>query len=121
MVEIDTTVTQAYRMYITDTTKLVYGQTGGLISYKMLIGLVRQNIGLPVYAEFSNDAKAYAVNSLCDSLYVKDISYTNYERDYTIDDLRTILEPQGIAIEPTDRNMTIIAIKNKYDPLEELE
>lgn len=121
MVEIDTTVTQAYRMYITDTTKLVYGQTGGLISYKMLIGLVRQNIGLPVYAEFSNDAKAYAENSLYDSLYVKDISYTNYKRDYTIDDLRTILGPQGIAIEPTDRNMTIIAIKNKYDPLEELE
>jgi hypothetical protein len=52
---------------------------------------------------------------------VKDIGYSNYRKDYTIDDLRTILEPQGIAIEPTDRKMTIIAIKNKYHPLEELE
>ena len=126
LIEIDTTVTQAYRMYIIDTSKLVYGQPGGLISYNMLIGLVRQNIGLPIYAEVPNVAKetgsnAYTGNSLYDSLYVKDISYTNYRRDYTIDDLRTILEPQGIAIEPTDRKMTIIAIKNKYNPLEELE
>lgn len=126
LIEIDTTVTQAYRMYIIDTSKLVYGQPGGLISYNMLIGLVRQNIGLPIYAEIPNEAKgsgsnAYTGNSLYDSLYVKDISYTNYRSDYTIDDLRTILGPQGIDIEPTDRKMTVIAIKNKYDPLEELE
>jgi hypothetical protein len=113
-------------MYIIDTSKLVYGQPGGLISYNMLIGLVRQNIGLPIYAEIPNEAKgngsnAYTGNSLYDSLYVKDISYTNYRSDYTIDDLRTILGPQGIDIEPTDRKMTVIAIKNKYDPLEELE
>ena len=126
LIEIDTTVTQAYKMHITDTSKLVYGQSGGLISYKMLISLVRQNIGLPIYAEIPNEAKgsgsnAYTGNSLYDSLYVKDISYTNYRGDYTIDDLRTILGPQGIAFEPTDRKMTIIAIKNKYNPLEELE
>ena len=126
LIEIDTTVTQAYRMYITDTSKLVYGQPGGLISYKMLIGLVRQNIGLPIYAEIPNEAKgsgsnAYTGNSLYDSLYVKDISYTNYRSDYTIDDLRTILGPQGISFKPTDRKMTVIAIKNKYNPLEELE
>ena len=126
LIEIDTTVTQAYRMYITDTSKLVYGQPGGLISYKMLIGLVRQNIGLPIYAEIPNEAKgsgsnAYTGKSLYDSLYVKDISYTNYRSDYTIDDLRTILGPQGISFEPTDRKMTVIAIKNKYNPLEELE
>lgn len=125
-IEIDTTVTQAYRMYITDTTKLVYGQPGGLISYKMLIGLVRQNIELPIYAEIPNDAKgsgsnAYGGNSLYDSLYVKDISYTNYRRDYTINDLRTILGPQGIAFEPTDRKMTVITVKNAYNPLEEME
>lgn len=126
LIEIDTTVTQAYRMYITDTAKLVYGQPGGLINYKMLIGLVRQDIGLPIYAEIPNNAKgsgsnAYTRNDLCDSLYVKDISYANYRSDYTIDDLRTILEPQGIGLEPTDRKMTVIAIKNKYSPLEELE
>ena len=126
LIEIDTTVTQAYRMYITDTSKLVYGQLGGLISYKMLIGLVRQNIGLPIYAEIPNEAKgsgsnAYTGKSLYDSLYVKDISYTNYRSDYTIDDLRTILGPQGISFKPTDRKMTVIAIKNKYNPLEELE
>ena len=126
LIEIDTTVTQAYRMYITDTSKLVQGQQGGLISYKMLISLVRQDIGLPIYAEIPNKAKgsgsnAYMGNSLYDSLYVKDISYTNHRSDYTIDDLRTILEPQGIALEPTDRKMTIIAIKNKYNPLEESE
>jgi membrane protease YdiL (CAAX protease family) len=126
LIEIDTTVMQAYKMYIIDTSKLVYGQPGGLISYKMLIGLVRQNIGLPIYAEIPNEAKgsgsnAYTGNSLYDSLYVKDISYTNYRRDYTIDDLRTILGPQGISFEPTDRKMTVIAIKNKYNPLEELE
>jgi hypothetical protein len=113
-------------MYIIDTSKLVYGQPGGLISYNMLIGLVRQNIGLPIYAETPNEAKgsgsnAYTGNSLYDSLYVKDISYTNYRSDYTVDDLRTILGPQGIDIEPTDRKMTVIAIKNKYNPLEELE
>ena len=126
LIEIDTTVTQAYRMYIIDTSKLVNGQPGGLISYKMLIGLVRQNIGLPIYAEIPNEAKgsgsnAYTGNSLYDNLYVKDISYTNYRSDYTIDDLRTILGPQGISFEPTDRKMTVIAIKNKYNPLEELE
>ena len=126
LIEIDTTVTQAYRMYITDTSKLVYGQPGGLISYKMLISLVRQNIGLPVYAEIPNEAKgsgsnAFTGNSLYDSLYVKDISYTNYTSDYTVDDLRAILGPQGIDIEPTNRKMTVIAIKNKYNPLEELE
>ena len=126
LIEIDTTVTQAYRMYIIDTSKLVNGQPGGLISYKMLIGLVRQDIGLPIYAEIPNEAKgsgsnAYTGNSLYDNLYVKDISYTNYRSDYTIDDLRTILGPQGISFEPTDRKMTVIAIKNKYNPLEELE
>ena len=126
LIEIDTTVTQAYRMYIIDTSKLVYGQPGGLMSYNMLIGLVRQNIGLPIYVEIPNEAKgsgsnAYTGNSLYDSLYVKDISYTNYRSDYTIDDLRTILGPQGISFKPTDRKMTIITIKNKYDPLEELE
>lgn len=126
LIEIDTTVTQAYRMHITDPSKLVQGQQGGLISYKMLIGLVRQNIGLPIYVEIPKEAKecdsnALTESSLCDSLYVRDISYTNYRSDYTIDDLRTILEPQGIAIEPTDRKMTIIAIKNNYHPLEELE
>ena len=125
LIEIDTTVTQAYRMYIIDTSKLVYGQPGGLMSYNMLIGLVRQNIGLPIYVEIPNEAKgtgslAYTGNSLYDSLYVKDISYTNYRSDYTIDDLRTILGPQGISFEPTDRKMTVIAIKNKYNPLEEL-
>jgi len=126
LIEIDTMVTQAYRMYITDTSKLVQGQQGGLISYKMLIGLVRQDIGLPIYAEIPNETKgsgsnAYTGNSLYDSLYVKDISYTDHKSDYTIDNLRTILEPQGIALEPTDRKMTVIAIKNKYNPLEELE
>ncbi len=126
LIEIDTTVTQAYRMYIIDTSKLVNGQPGGLISYKMLIGLVRQNIGLPIYAEIPNEAKgsgsnSFTGNSLYDNLYVKDISYTNYRSDYTIDDLRTILGPQGISFEPTDRKMTVIAIKNKYNPLEELE
>ena len=126
LIEIDTTVTQAYRMHIIDTSKLVNGQPGGLISYKMLIGLVRQDIGLPIYAEIPNEAKgsgsnAYTGNSLYDNLYVKDISYTNYRSDYTIDDLRTILGPQGISFKPTDRKMTVIAIKNKYNPLEELE
>lgn len=126
LIEIDTTVTQAYRMHITDTSKLVQGQQGGLISYKMLIGLVRQNIGLPIYVEIPKEAKecdsnALTESSLCDSLYVRDISYTNYRSDYTIDDLRTILGPQGISFEPTDRKMTVIAIKNKYDPFEELE
>lgn len=126
LIEIDTTVTQAYRMYIIDTSKLVYGQPGGLMSYNMLIGLVRQNIGLPIYVDIPNEAKgsgsnAYTGNSLYDSLYVKDISYTNYRSDYTIDDLRTILGPQGISFKPTDRKMTVIAIKNKYNPLEELE
>jgi len=126
LIEIDTTVTQAYRIHITDTSKLVYGQPEGLINYKMLIGLVRQDIGLPIYAEIPNKAKgsgsnAYTGNSLYDSLYVKDISYMNYKSDYTIDDLRTILEPQGIALEPTDRKMTVISVKNKYNPLEELE
>ena len=126
LIEIDTTVTQAYRMHITDKSKLVHGQQGDLISYKMLTGLVRQNIGLPIYVEIPNEAKGsgsntYAGNSLYDSLYVKNISYMNYRSDYTIDDLRTILGPQGIALEPTDRKMTVIAIKNKYNPLEELE
>ena len=127
LIEIDTMVTQAYRMHITDQSKLVYGQQGGLMPYKMLIGLIRQNIGLPVFTEIPSDTyrgsttNAYAGNSLYDSLYVKDIGYSNYRKDYTIDDLRTILEPQGIAIEPTDRKMTVIAIKNKYHPLEELE
>jgi membrane protease YdiL (CAAX protease family) len=126
LIEIDTTVTQAYRMYITDTSKLVYGQPEGLINYKMLIGLVRHDIGLPIYAEIPNKAKgsgsnAYTGNSLYDSLYVKDISYMNYRSDYTIDDLKTILGPQGIAFEPTDRKMTVISVKNKYNPLEELE
>ena len=127
LIEIDTTVTQAYRMHITDPSKLVHGQPGGLMPYKMLIGLIRQNIGLPVFTEIPSDAyrgsstNAYAGNSLYDSLYVKDIDYSNYRKNYTIDDLRTILEPQGIAIEPTDRKMTVIAIKNKYHPLEELE
>ena len=127
LIEIDTTVTQAYRMYITDQSKLVYGQQEGLMPYKMLIGLIRQNIGLPVFTEIPSDTyrgsttNAYAGNSLYDSLYVKDIGYSNYRKDYTIGDLRTILEPQGIAIEPTDRKMTVIAIKCKYHPLEELE
>jgi membrane protease YdiL (CAAX protease family) len=126
LIEIDTTVTQAYRMHITDTSKLVYGQPEGLINYKMLIGLVRHDIGLPIYAEIPNKAKgsgsnAYTGNSLYDSLYVKDISYMNYRSDYTIDDLKTILEPQGISFEPTDRKMTVISVKNKYNPLEELE
>ena len=40
LIEIDTTVTQAYRMHITDPSKLVYGQHGGLMPYKMLIGLI---------------------------------------------------------------------------------
>ena len=126
LIEIDTTVTQAYRMHITDTSKLVHGQPGGLISYKMLIGLVRQDIGLPIYAEIPNEAKgkdsnAYTGKSLYDNLFVKDISYTNYRSDYTLDDLRTILGPQGIALEPTDRKMTVIGIKNTYDPLKDLE
>ena len=127
LIEIDTTVSQAYRMHITDQSKLVYGQTRELLSYKLLIGLIRQNIGLPVFAEIPSDTyrvsttNAYAGSSLYDSLYVKDIGYSNYRKDYTIDDLRTILEPQGIAIELTDRKMTFIAIKNKYNPLEELE
>lgn len=127
LIEIDTTVTQAYRMHITNQSKLVYGQPGGLMPYNMLIGLIRQDIGLPVFTEIPSDAyrgsstNAYAGNSLYDSLYVKDIGYSNYRKDYTIDDLKTILEPQGIAIEPTDRKMTLIAIKNKYNPLEELE
>ena len=116
LIEIDTTVMPAYRMHITDTSKLVSGQHEGMLSYHLLIGLIRQNIELPVYEE-----DACADNSLCGSLYVKDIDYMNYRKDYTIDDLRTILEPQGIAIEPTDRKMTFIAIKNKYNPLEELD
>ena len=116
LIEIDTTVTQAYRMYITDQSKLVYGQPEGLINYKMLIGLIRQDIGLPVYEE-----NAYKGNSLYDSLYVKDISYLNYRNDYTLEEVRAILEPQGIAIEPTDRKMTVVAIKNKYKPLEDLD
>ena len=127
LIEIDTMVTQAYRMHITDQSKLVYGQQGGLVPYKMLIGLIRQNIGLPVFTEIPSETyrgsttNAYAGNSSYDSLYVKDIGYSNYSKDYTIDDLRTILEPQGISIEPTDRKMTVIAIKNKYHPLEKLE
>ena len=127
LIEIDTTVTQAYRMHITDPSKLVYGQQGGLMPYKMLIGLIRQNIGLPVFTEIPSDTyrgsttNAYAGKSVYDSLYVKDIGYSNYIKDYTIDDLRTILEPQGIAIEPTDRKMTVIAVKNMYKPLEDLE
>ena len=127
LIEIDTMVTQAYRMHITDQSKLVYGQQGGLVPYKMLIGLIRQNIGLPVFTEIPSETyrgsttNAYAGNSLYDSLYVKDIGYSNYRKDYTIGDLRTILEPQGITIEPTDRKMTIIAIKSNYHPLEELK
>jgi membrane protease YdiL (CAAX protease family) len=127
LIEIDTTVTQAYRMHITDQSKLVYGQPGGLMPYNMLIGLIRQDIGLPVFTEIPSDTyrgtttNAYAGKSVYDSLYVKDIGYSNYRKDYTIDDLRTILDPQGIAIEPTDRKMTVIAIKNNYHPLEELE
>jgi CAAX amino terminal protease family. len=118
LIEIDTTVKQAYKMDITDQSKLVYGQPEGLISYKMLVRLVRETIELPFYIDIPNNI--YTGTSLYDSLYVKDISYTNYRSDYTIDDLRKILEPQGITIEPTDRKMTIIDIKNKYNPLEEL-
>jgi hypothetical protein len=116
LIEIDTAVMPAYRMHITDTSKLVFGQPGGLLSYHLLIGLIRQNIELPVYEE-----NVCASNSLYKNLFVKDIDYTKYRSDYTIDDLRIILEPQGIAIEPTDRKMTFIAIKNKYNPLEDLE
>jgi membrane protease YdiL (CAAX protease family) len=126
LIEIDTTVTQAYRMYITDQSKLVSGQSGGLITYNMLIGLIRQNIGLPVYAEMPNDTEGSSGNTLpgtrlYDNLFVKDINYSNYRNDYTLEEVRAILEPQGIAIEPTDRKMTVIAVKNMYKPLEDLE
>lgn len=119
LIDIDTMVTLAYKIDITDKTKLVYGQPEGLMSYKMLIMYMR-HYGLPIYTDIPNNYDTYTGASFYDSLYVKDISYTNYRSDYTIDDLRKILEPQGITIEPTERKMTIIDIKNKYNPLEEL-
>lgn len=115
LIKLDTTYKPAYHMYIADQSKLVYGQNDTLITYKRMLETIRRKSCLPVYTE--NTILNYKGRELSDSLYIKGVYYRNY---YTIEELQEILEPQGIVIEPSDRTMTIINIKNTYNPLKDL-
>lgn len=115
LIKLDTTYIPAYHMYIADQSKLVYGQNDTLITYKRMLETIRRNSCLPVYSE--NTILKYNGRELSDSLYIKGVYYRNI---YTIEELQEILEPQGIVIEPSDRTMTIINIKNTYNPLKDL-
>ena len=115
LIKLDTTYKPAYHMYIADQSKLVYGQNDTLINYKRMLEPIRRNSCLPVYTD--NTILKYNGRELSDSLYIKGIYYWN---NYTLEELKEILEPQGIVIEPSDRTMTIINIKNTYNPLKDL-
>ena len=99
-VKIDTTtLNTVYHVYVADKSKLVSGNKDSLISFKETVNCMRVNMGLPVVFEY---------NSSYDSLYVKGV---NYRSNYTYEEIKPILEEQGVVVEPIEQKMTIINIK----------
>lgn len=117
LIKIDTTVKPANILKISNQSKLIYeGKNDTLINIRQLVRSIRVNSMIPIYPEEFPNYKIVG-GSLYDSLYVKGVEF---RKTYTIEELREILEPQGIVIEPSDRTMTIINIKNTYNPLKDL-
>lgn len=116
LIKIDTTYSSTYEMRIADTSllsKVKYDST--FVSYNYVRSLVRY------FSDFPIITGVYA--SSLDSLYVKgvDLIRENQKGTQTLDELRQVLAPQGIIIEPSKRRMTMLNIKSTYDPLSETD
>jgi membrane protease YdiL (CAAX protease family) len=116
LIKIDTTYSSTYEMRIADTSllsKVKYDST--FMSYNYVRSVVRYFSDIPIITG------AYA--SSLDSLYVRgdDLIRENKKGTQTLDELRQVLAPQGIIIEPSKRRMTMLNIKSTYDPLSETD
>lgn len=113
LIKIDTTYSSTYEMRIVDTSLLATTrQDSSYVSYKDARIIVRYADEIPVIIG------SYAPS--LDNLYVKGIDFDgmHYKSNQTLDELRQILEPQGIAIEPSKRQMTVLNVNSTYNPLE---
>lgn len=102
-IQIDTALEDAYRMYIADTALLATNDTTGL-SYRDVQYLLYDDFN--IMSKDCND---------CDVFHISGIDYSNVNT-LTIEDVKAILERQGIAIEPA----THYIIYGTYNPLDEL-
>jgi membrane protease YdiL (CAAX protease family) len=111
LIKIDTTYSSTYEMWIADTSLLSRIQyDSSYVSYKYAGYIVRYSADPPVILG--------SYDSSLDSLYVKgiDLIRENQNGTQTLEELRQILAPQGIIIEPSKRRMTMLNIKSTYDP-----
>ena len=111
LIKIDTTFSSTYEMRIVDTSLLSrIKYDSSYVSYKNAVYIVRYSADPPLILG--------SYDSSLDSLYVNGVEYdsTNYKSPQTLDELREILAPQGIVIEPSKRRMTVLNVKSTYDP-----
>lgn len=110
LIRIDTTYSKAYEMRIADSSLLSKIMVdSSYIAYSDVCYIARYSVDSLI---FTNKQKP-----LSDSLYIHGLSYGDH---LTLEELREILEPQGIVIEPSNRTMTTIEIHSTYEPLNEL-
>lgn len=106
-IQIDTTVEDAYRMYIADTALLAANKSTGF-TYLDLRYLVYGHFNI-----MSSDGDSD------DAFHITGIDYSNVNT-LTIEDVKAILERQGIAVEPSEERLTHYKIYGAYNPLDEL-
>ena len=111
LIKIDTTYSSTYEMRIVDTSLLSrIKYDSSYVSYKYAGYIVRYSADPPLILG--------SYDSSLDNLYVKGVDFDSihYKSKRTLEELRQILAPQGIVIEPSKRRMTVLNVKSTYDP-----
>lgn len=111
LIEIDTSYSSTFSMRIVDTSLLSKTKIdSSYVTYNTARSVVRYYADIPVITGSYDPA--------FDSLYVKgvDLIGENHKGTQTFEELRQILAPQGIVIEPSGQ-VTILNVKSSYDPL----
>lgn len=106
-IQIDTAFEDAYRMHIADTALLAANDSTGFTYLDLrYLGYGHFNI---MSSDGNND----------EAFHISGIDYSNVNT-LTIEDVKAILERQGIAVEPAEERLTHYKIYGTYNPLDEL-
>lgn len=107
-IRIDTVVEDAYRMYIADTALLAANDTTGFTYFDLQLFLHSEH---SVMSEYDYNEGI--------TFHITGIDHSN-KNSLSLEEIRAILERQGIVIEPTEERMTHYTIHGTYNPLSEL-
>ena len=105
-IKLDTTVEQAYMITIVDSSKRT--TEGSPYNENWMSAYALQHEGLPILQP--DDFK----------FYEWPITMPKRGQLKSIENVRQVLKPYGLDLEPCDRQMTLIRVTTTHDPLEEL-